>query len=109
MPSPSATPAGRQARITGIAVTDGRYFVEYETFGYQPALPGTHMHFFFDSVPVADAGVPGSGPWFMYAGPPPFTGYKVSDRPASATAMCVLVANPDNSVIPDTGNCVALP
>jgi hypothetical protein len=106
---PSATPAGRQARITGIAVTDGRYVVDYQTFGYTPALPGTHMHFFFNTVSVADAGVPGAGPWFLYAGPAPFTGYKVSDKPADASQMCILVANPDHSIIPDTGNCMVLP
>ena len=107
--SPSATPAGRQARITGIAITDGRYVVDYQTFGYTPALPGTHMHFFFNTVSVADAGVPGAGPWFLYAGPAPFTGYKVSDKPADASQMCILVANPDHSIIPDTGNCMRLP
>jgi hypothetical protein len=106
---PSATPAGRQARITGIAITDGRYVVDYQTFGYTPALPGTHMHFFFNTVSVADAGVPGAGPWFLYAGPAPFTGYKVSDKPADASQMCILVANPDHSIIPDTGNCMTLP
>ena len=107
--SPSATPAGRQARITGIAVSDGRYVVDYQTFGYTPSLPGTHMHFFFDTVSVPDAGVPGAGPWFLYAGPAPFTGYKVSDKPADASQMCILVANPDHSIIPDTGNCMDLP
>ena len=107
--SPSATPAGRQARITGIAITDGRYVVDYQTFGYTPALPGTHMHFFFNTVSVADAGVPGAGPWFLYVGPAPFTGYKVSDKPADASQMCILVANPDHSIIPDTGNCMVLP
>jgi hypothetical protein len=107
--SPSATPAGRQARITGIAISDGRYVVDYQTFGYTPALPGTHMHFFFNTVSVPDAGVPGAGPWFLYAGPAPFTGYKVSDKPADASQMCILVANPDHSIIPDTGTCIALP
>ena len=67
------------------------------------------MHFFFSTVSVADAGVPGAGPWFLYAGPAPFTGYKVSDRPADASQMCILVANPDHSIIPDTGNCIPLP
>ena len=39
----------------------------------------------------------------------PFTGYKVSDKPADASQMCILVANPDHSIIPDTGNCMVLP
>jgi hypothetical protein len=67
------------------------------------------VHFFFDTVSQADAGVPGSGPWKLYAGPSPFKGYKLSDRPNGAERMCILVANPDHSVIKGTGNCVALP
>jgi hypothetical protein len=109
IPTPSPTPAGQQARITGIAITDGRYVVDYEVFGFEPALPGRHVHFFFDTVSVADAGVPGKGPWFLYAGPVPFTGYKVSDKPAAATQMCILVANADHTIVPDTGNCMDLP
>jgi hypothetical protein len=83
--------------------------VDYQVFGFQPALPGRHVHFFFDTVSVADAGVPGKGPWFLYAGPVPFTGYKVSDRPAAATQMCILVANANHSIVKDTGNCMDLP
>jgi hypothetical protein len=109
VPTPTPTPAGRQARITGIAVTDGRYVVDYDVFNFTPALPGRHVHFFFDTVSVADAGVPGKGPWFLYAGPEPFTGYKVSDKPGAATQMCILVANSNHSIVPDTGNCMDLP
>ena len=71
--------------------------------------PGRHVHFYFDTVEPSQAGVPGKGPWILYAGPIPFKGYKVSDRPAAATKMCVLVANMDHSVIQGTGNCVDLP
>jgi hypothetical protein len=39
----------------------------------------------------------------------PFTGYKISDRPSAATQMCVLVAESDQSIVPDTGNCMDLP
>ena len=108
-PTPTPTPAGRQARITRIRVRDGRYVVDYEVFGYRQELPGRHVHFFFDSVPPREAGVPGSGPWILYAGPSPFTRYSVSDRPDGASQMCILVANPDHSVIRRTGNCVDLP
>jgi hypothetical protein len=65
--------------------------------------------FFFDTVSEAQAGVPGKGPWILYAGPVPFTRYKVSDRPTGADRMCILVANSDHSVVKGTGNCVALP
>jgi hypothetical protein len=83
--------------------------VSYTTYGYEPALPGMHIHFFFDTVRPEDAGVPGPGPWYLYGGPNPFTGYTVADRPSGATQMCSLVANPDHSIQLGTGNCVYLP
>ncbi len=95
--------------MTGITVSGGRYVVDYDVFGYKPALPGRHIHFFFNTVSVANAGVPGKGPWFLYAGPEPFKGYKVSDRPNGADQLCALVANPDHSIVKNTGNCIDLP
>ncbi len=108
-PTPTPTPAGRQARIMGITTSGGRYVVDYDVFGYNPVLPGRHVHFFFDTVAPTQAGVPGKGPWILYAGPVPFTGYRVSDRPTGANQMCILVANSDHSVVQDTGNCMDLP
>ncbi len=111
-PSPSPTPTPpppRHAQIVGITTSNGRYVVDYEVAGYDPVLPGRHLHFFFDTVPPTEAGVPGSGPWIIYAGPVPFTGWRVSDRPAGATQMCILVANSNHSVVQGTGNCVDLP
>jgi hypothetical protein len=109
-PTPTPTPAGRQARITGITVSGGRYVVDYDVFNFEPKLPGDrHVHFFFDTVPPLEAGVPGSGPWILYAGPVPFREYRVSDRPSGARRMCILVARADHSVVQDTGNCVDLP
>jgi hypothetical protein len=109
-PTPTPTPAGRQARITGITVSGGDYVVDYEVFNYTPELPGgRHVHFFFDTVPPEEAGVPGKGPWELYAGPVPFREYQVSEKPSGATKMCILVARPDHSVQQRTGNCVDLP
>ena len=88
---------------------NNHYVVEYETFGYTEQLPGMHVHFFFNTVPPEQAGVPGSGPWILYGGPRPFTQYTVGDRPAQATQMCALVANADHSIQLNTGNCVDLP
>ena len=76
-PTPTPTPAGKQARINSIAVSGGRYVVDYEVFGYTQKLPGMHVHFFFDTVPPTKAGMPAKGPWYVYAGPIPFKGYKV--------------------------------
>ena len=109
-PTPTPTPAGRQARITSITVSGGRYLVDYDVFNFTPKLPNDrHVHFFFDTVTVANAGVPGKGPWELYAGPVPFDVYRVSDKPSGARQMCVLVARADHSVVQDTGNCVDLP
>ena len=96
-------------RINSITIENGYYIVDYETFGYTEQLPGVHIHFFFNTVPPEQAGSPGSGPWYLWGGPRPFDGYKVSDRPAAATQMCALQANANHSVNLNTGNCVDLP
>jgi hypothetical protein len=109
-PIPTGTvPPGLYSRINSIQITSGYYMVDYETFEYTERLPGMHVHFFFNTVPPAQAGVPGQGPWILYGGPRPFTGYAVADRPAAATQMCILVSNPNHSVHPNSGNCVDLP
>jgi hypothetical protein len=97
-------------QITNILLDGQNYVVEYEPFGYTPALPGTHVHFFFDTVRPEDAGIgPTQGAWFVYGGPNPFTGYTVGERPAGSAQMCALVANPDHTVQLSTGNCYPLP
>jgi hypothetical protein len=89
--------------------------VDFETFGFEPQLLAQHVYFFFDTVRPEDAGTPGSGPWQVYPanegqpGTSPFTMLGVYDRPSDATHMCVLVANPDHSVLFNTGNCINLP
>jgi len=107
--TPTVPPGIPYVRINDITVENGVYQVSYETFEYTPALPGSHIHFFFDTVPEENAGVPGNGPWIIYAGPIPFAQYTTADRPADATMMCALVANPDHTIQPGSGNCFALP
>ncbi len=110
MLNPTATvPSGPYARINQITIENGRNIVEYETFEYQEALPGMHVHFFFDTVPPGQAGAPGAGPWFVWGGPRPFDRYGLSNRPGAATQMCALAANPNHSIILEAGNCVDLP
>ena len=97
-------------QITGITLDNGGYYeVNYDTTGYTEQLPGQHVHFYFDTVPEAQAGVPGSGPWILYGGPRPFREYTQFDRPAAATAMCARVANADHSILYGSGNCDPLP
>ena len=95
--------------IDGITIDDGTYVVAYTTYEYEAELPGQHVHFYFDTVPPDEAGVPGSGPWILYGGPSPFTEYTTADRPEGATQMCALVANPDHSVLAGSGTCFDLP
>ncbi|GAB4537294.1 MAG: hypothetical protein Kow0063_23840 [Anaerolineae bacterium] len=114
-PGQTPYPPDNTARINSITVQDGRYVVDFETSGFEPLLPGQHVHFFFNNVPPEEAGLPGAGPWQIYpAGPgqantSPFTLYSVDQRPADATQMCILVANADHSVVQGTGNCLDLP
>jgi serine/threonine protein kinase len=108
--TPTATLPPLYVRINDITITNSNYYqVTYETFGYTEQLPGMHIHFFFNTVPSQQAGVPGSGPWYLYGGPRPFSGYAVSQRPSNATKMCALVANSNHSVILESGNCFDLP
>ncbi len=97
------------ARIDSITVENGRYVVGYETFGFTETLPGTHIHFFFNDIPPDQAGLPNQGSWVLYGGPSPFKGYTVANRPADATQLCVLVANPNHTIQSDSGNCFDLP
>lgn len=109
-PTPTATYPPLYVRINNITLNaSNAYVVDYETFGYTEQLPGMHIHFFFNTVSPDQAGMPGAGPWFLYGGPRPFTGYTTSNRPAQATQMCALVANANHSIILDSGNCFNLP
>lgn len=110
--TPTATiPPGPYVRINSITIdANNRYVVEYETFEFTETLPGMHIHFFFNTVSIQNAGSPGSGPWALYGGPRPFTGYSVSQRPPNATQMCARVANGNHSLNGlESGNCVDLP
>jgi serine/threonine-protein kinase len=108
--APTATdPAGPYAQINSIQIENGYYMVEYETFGYTEVLPGEHIHFFFNNIAPDQAGVGGSGPWYLWGGPRPFDGYSTGDRPVEATQLCALQANADHTINLNTGNCVDLP
>ncbi len=106
---PTNTPATFFATITGIQIVDGRYSVSFQTSNYQSALPGMHIHLYFNTVSQSQAGAPGGGPWFVHGAGSPVSPYAVSERPGGATQMCILVANPDHTIILNSGNCVDLP
>ena len=71
-------------------------------------LASPHVHYFGNAISPEQAGVPGNGPWDLYASPSPYN-FDPANIPAGSTEICVLIANPDHSVKPDTGNCVPMP
>ena len=108
--TPTPTPEGPWVEITNIAL-EGNYVVDYQVHQFPEDQPGMHVHVFFDTVPPEQAGVPGGGPWkltYGQYGDPPFTGYGPANR-GNANQLCVLVANANHTVIPESGNCVDLP
>ncbi len=109
-PTLSVPPGIPFARITSIHINDQQHYaIDYQALEFSEHLPGTHVHFFFNTVGVDQAGVPGKGPWKTYGGPHPFLEYKTTDRPKDASQLCVLVANPNESIQPNSGNCFPLP
>ncbi len=111
LPPTPTFPAGIPfAFIKSITLDEGlNYIVDYDTLEFQEKLPGVHVHFFFNTVLPEQAGNPGSGPWILWGGPRPFDKYRQRDHNEQATQMCVLVANADHSVQPESGNCAILP
>jgi hypothetical protein len=95
--------------IVGVTLDGENYVVNYETLAFVETMTGRHIHFFFNTTAVEDAGVPGAGPYLMFAGPRPFREATIYDHPPEATQICARVANPDHTVIPDSGNCYDLP
>jgi len=105
------------AEITGITLNGSTYEVAFTPSNFTPMLGdgNHHLHFFFDTVPPEQAGLPGSGPWWIHptsagvTGISPFTDLSTGDKPGGATQLCVLVANSDHSVQANSGNCFSLP
>jgi serine/threonine-protein kinase len=108
-PLPTTTQPNFLVTITAIKRRGSQYEVQYETTGFTEKMPWMHIHFFFNNVAPEQAGKPGRGPWIMYGGPRPFTGYSISQTPEGASQLCALVANADHTVILGSGNCVDLP
>jgi molecular chaperone DnaK len=114
IPAADAQPVepGDRVTITGIELEGDRYLVEYSA-NYEPLIStgeAVHIHFFFDSVAVEEAGVPGNGPWILYDTPAPFSEYGPADRPEGATRMCATPATSDHRVVnPRIFHCMQLP
>ena len=97
----TAAPKPPTALITGVKVVSDRYEVTFSTAEFVPAIPGMHVHFYFNGASGADG--------FDYAGVSPFTGYRVAERPGGASQICIVVAAATHTVVAGSGNCVNLP
>jgi hypothetical protein len=111
-PSASDDPAARpMVAIEGIGIDEkGRYTAVFTVANFEPLYPGgTHMHFFWNTFSPTDVGIGGEANRLSHGELTPFDGFRTEDRPPTATDLCVVAANPDHSVIPDSGNCYPLP
>ncbi len=96
--------------ITAITLDEQGYFVvDFTATNFQPAIPGTHIHFYFNTVPVEQVGMGGSGERKMHGSASPFTGFHALEMPPGATSLCAVVANPNHAIHLNSGNCFALP
>lgn len=115
--------------ITDIQMQDGDYAIFFESCGFSiehpegiadPSLeqfPRRHAHFYWNTLPLEDAGVPGDGPWNQYGGPSPYliaelgpeSALSIANKPADATQICSAISNEDHTIVADSGNCFDVP
>jgi molecular chaperone DnaK len=122
------TPATRRepyAEISEIRVEGSRYVVVYEAVGFTPIIDDAgafHVHLFWDTLPVINAGVDGPDPgrWLLWDTPFEVSDafFDVTNRPQGARRICAVVADNGHAVadvtgdgVPDTdtGGCRDLP
>jgi hypothetical protein len=116
--------SGRCVGITGIVLDGKTFVVDYAVQNFDPVIgPGPddhHVHFFYDTVPVNQAGMPAVGPWEIWdlkAGGGNLIFNAFTTDPANldtfnghgATAICVAVANNVHVIEQDTASCFSLP
>ncbi len=98
------------AAIEGIGINDeGYYTAVFTVANFEPAYPGTHMHFYWNTFSPGDVGIGGEANRLTHGTLEPFAGFRTDERPPTATEMCVIVAHPDHTVIADSGSCYPLP
>jgi actin-like ATPase involved in cell morphogenesis len=116
----TTTPSVNCAAPSGLCVTidsfqrDGDQFVvEYSTLNYEPDIDGQfHVHFFFDTTPITEAGNPGHGDWVVYDldenGEKVYR-FPTSDVPPNATTLCAAVAAHNHSLDSLESSCAPIP
>jgi hypothetical protein len=113
-----SAPTGRCVFIADIARDGADVVVRYETVGYEPhqdaGADSHHVHFYFDTVPVTQAGIPADPAnwvaWGLEEGGGEYVyTFPASDIPAEASQLCASVANVDHGLDDLNFQCVRLP
>ena len=113
MPAPTEPPVvGNRAFVNSISLNGDTYVVNYGVSGFAEdgTIATTHVHVYWNNIREDQAGVgPSQQSWDAYPGFSPHTRFGVGSKPGDATGICIVVANPDHTIQPGTGNCMALP
>lgn len=124
-----SAPNAEAIMISDIQMQDGDYAIFFDACGVSiehpeglddpnlEQLPRKHAHFYWNTLPIEDAGVPGAGPWNQYGGPSPYviaeldpgSAVSIASRPADATQICSAVSLEDHTILPNSGNCFDVP
>ena len=108
--------SGRCVFITGIARDGDEFVATYQTVGYEPDKDGDqesrHIHFYFNTVRVDQAGHPATGPWEVWdvdENGELIYRLDAADVPPEATELCASVANVNHGLDDHRQHCVGLP
>jgi actin-like ATPase involved in cell morphogenesis len=118
-----ASSSGRCVFIDEITADEsGDLVVAYSTVGYEPRIDDDdeeqfHIHFFYDTVPLQQAGAPGRGPWIVWDRDPQgrfllhdVPGVSEAQIPSRATQLCAVVGTHDHRLDEDPKpSCKDLP
>lgn len=102
---------------------DDVLYVSYLVDGFEPNNSGVtgdfHVHFFFSTIPIENAGFPGSGPWYVWdladgGGQQVFNGFNAGNLTdygyTDGSSICITQAMADHSLAtPDTYYCLPAP
>ncbi len=113
LPDPECN-GGLCIEIDDLSLVDGNLEIAWTPEGFEPALSGTHAHFFWDIYDVAKVGSNAAerDPWELTAERVfvPTGEMRLSNKPADATGVCVTVATSSHGVAdPANFHCVPLP
>jgi hypothetical protein len=103
------------ARFRSIARSGSSYSVEIDTFGFTPSANATHLHLFGNSIAEAEAVGGATGVLeFPDREERAVPGLQRMRIPVSLlrygdSKLCVALAHPDHTTVPERGECVDLP